>query len=119
MAKTEVFSAITNRRTVGKNVTTTALTTMYTCDVKVAHLASLHCANNSTVTETVTISWFDTSESTSYVIVYQASVSTGQYLRIEFNDGFVLRKNDEIRVQAGTSDELDVLVTIIEPIGNV
>ena len=119
MPSNEVFSPITNRRTVGKSITTTALTTMYTCDVKVAHMASVHAANASTVSETVTISWFDSSASATYDLITAATVTAGSYFRLEFNDGFVLRKNDEIRVTAGSADELDVIVTIIEPIGNV
>lgn len=107
------------RVTVGKKLTTTAETTCYSADVQFVQLAGIRAVNMDESSQNLTLSWYDTSTTTSFYMLFNTPVQSGSHVYIPFDDGFTLREGDEIRAQGTAADAFDVIVTVIETPGRL
>lgn len=105
-------------RSVGTRLTATAATACYAAPANARPLVSLvHVANYSAAAVSVTVTWYDAGAAASYTL---ASASLAANATLDLRDTpLALEDGDEIRVQAGTANAVDVTVTAMERAGRV
>lgn len=101
-----------NCRAIGKHLTTT---TNNTIDTAAAYQQwiDIRCANLTAAEVTVTISWFSVIANDQYRLIYQHPVPANGALTFPL-DAFAPVEGDQIRVQAGSANAIDVIMTLVE-----
>lgn len=101
-------------RSVGSTLTGGTTTTVYTTPTNwTAHVVVLLLVNHGNSNKTVTVEWYDTSNSTWYHIVGGYTVSGYNFLKL--TDGYlVLNSGDKIRVTTEAGSSFDCTVTVEE-----
>lgn len=99
-------------RSVGAKLTTTNDTTIFTV-TGYTQVVGIRCANITSSAATVTVSWYSNADTTAYRLVYQQSIPGNLYAYFPL-EGFGVSAGDEIRVQAGTANAIDVVLTVVE-----
>lgn len=94
------------------DLTTTTETTIYTAPDVWTYLHKLHVSNVTGSAATITVSIYDDSETTLFSWVTTKSVPANDLMDFELD--FQLAEGDEVRVQAGTADALEVALTFTE-----
>lgn len=108
------------RVTVGKQLTTTSETTVYTAEVQFVQLASIRATNKDTTGRNLTISWVDAAPTTTtFRLLKDTGVQAGAHIDLQFPDGFTLRENDTITAEASAANAFDVIVTVVETPGRL
>lgn len=102
-------------RSIGAQLTTTADTTIFTV-TGYTQIVGIRCANVTGTAATVTVSWYSSADTAAYRLVYQQSIPGNLYAYIPL-EGFGVSAGDEIRVQAGTANAIDVVLTVVETPG--
>lgn len=104
-------------RTEGAILTGTSATTVYTVASAFSVLTSINVANTTGSAVNATVGWYDASATATYQLTGTTSIAANGSLFIEFEAGFQLAEDDEIRVTAGTGNALHVAVTAYEQAG--
>lgn len=99
-------------RSIGAKLTTTTDTTIFTV-TGYTQVVGIRCANVTASAATVTISWFSDADAAAYRLVYQQSIPGNLYAYFPL-EGFGVSAGDEIRVQAGTANAIDVVLSVVE-----
>ena len=99
---------------VGKKLTTTGATTVYTAigGNMIEAVDWLHVANITGATAKITIEWVDSSESTTFVVMKESTVPANT--AVQFRLGFQLEASDVIQCTADTANALDVIAQIVQ-----
>ncbi|PWL17395.1 hypothetical protein DKP76_11495 [Falsochrobactrum shanghaiense] len=101
-----------NCRAIGAHITTTANTTIYSA-TGYPHVIDIRCANLTSNDVPVTISWYSIQDSDQYRLIYQHPIPANGAITFPL-DAFAPIDGDEIRVQAGSANAIDVILTIAE-----
>jgi hypothetical protein len=101
-----------NCRVVAASLTTTGNTTVFTAAGYV-QVIGVRVANLTGADVAVTISYYAIANTTQYRLIYQHLVPANGALWFPL-EAFSLYPGDEIRVQAASSNALDVLVSLLE-----
>ena len=99
-------------RSIGKRITTTSVTTIYTA-TGYAQALSIRSAAIGAVASTVTVEWYNLRDNLTYRLIQNGDVPA-KFSRTDALDGFGLDAGDEIRVTAGGANTVDVVLTIAE-----
>jgi hypothetical protein len=99
-------------RSIGAKLTATTDTTIFTV-TGYTQVVGIRCANVTASAATVTVSWYSNADLAAYRLVYQQSIPGNLYAYFPL-EGFGVSAGDEIRVQAGTANAIDVVLTVIE-----
>jgi hypothetical protein len=103
-----------NCRILGTTLTTTNNTTVFTAPANnYDQVIGVRVANITALDATVSVRWFDSSANASFFIIFQHIVPANGAVWFPL-EAFALDEADEIRTQAGTSNALDVIVSIAE-----
>lgn len=100
----------------GVTLTTTDPTTVYTCPAATTGIVQAVCASNvDTVNDTtVTVTWTDDSNADAdYSLITGASVPKTSTLQV-LDKPIVLEAGDTIVVTAGSANDLDVTVSVLQ-----
>lgn len=99
-------------RLVGAHLTATTNTTVFKA-IGYVQIIGLRLANITVAPAAATVSWYSGGAKDEYRLLFQHPVpANGQvWLPLE---AFALAENDEIRIQAGTANALDVILSISE-----
>lgn len=101
-----------NCRLVGTHLTTTSNTAVFTA-TGYSQVIGLWLGNITAVNATATVKYFSNAAASEYVILFQHTVR-GNYGLWVPTEAFSLNASDEIRVQAGTANAIDVIVSVAE-----
>lgn len=99
-------------RLVGRHLATTTNTTVFRA-VGYIQIIGLRLANVTGTDAVATVSWFSAGAEEEYRLLFQHVVPANGQLWLPL-EAFALAENDEIRVQAGTANALDVILSISE-----
>lgn len=99
-------------RSIGAKLSTTNDTTIFTV-TGYTQVVGIRCTNVTGSAATVTVSWYSNADTTAYRLVYQQSIPGNLYAYFPL-EGFGVSEGDEIRVQAGTANAIDVVLTVVE-----
>lgn len=99
-------------RSIGAKLTATTDTTIFTV-TGYTQVVGIRCANVTASAAVVTISWYSAADLAAYRLVYQQSIPGNLYAYFPL-EGFGVSEGDEIRVQAGTANAIDVVLTVVE-----
>lgn len=99
-------------RSIGARLTTVNDTTIFTAG-GYAQVIGIRCVNVTGVAATVTVSWFSAADNQSYRLVFQQSIPGNLYAYFPL-EGFGVSSNDQVRVQAGTANAIDAILTLVE-----
>lgn len=99
-------------RIVGKHLTTTSQTTIYTQESGVSYADHINFANITASAATARLHVTVSADSDTYALFYDVSVPAGGLVRVDL--GYALNKDDAIKATAGTANALDVVLSIIE-----
>lgn len=102
-------------RVVGRHLTTTTNTAVHAAQ-GFTQVIGVRLANITGSDATATVSYYSIKDNDQYRILYQHTVPANGAIWVPL-EAFGLRENDEIRVQAGTANAIDVLVSIAETPG--
>jgi hypothetical protein len=98
-------------KNVGVSLTSTGLTTLYTCPTNFTAIIREIVDGSAAVD--ITLSWTDTSASATYSLLSTNSIAADSYLR--FNDAhIILESGDILKAQAGAANDAMVSVFIEE-----
>ena len=97
---------------VGVSPTAATLTTVYTVPTGYYALFNLLYAHNATgSTKHFTATWYDSSSTTSYNILFEYSLSSKEYLKFDGGAYIVLEEGDQLRVTTEASSTYTFLAT--------
>lgn len=99
-------------RSIGKRITTAAVTSIYTA-TGYAQVLGIRCAAIGGTASTVTVEWFNSRDNVTYRLIYQGTIPAN-FAAYYSLDGFALDASDEIRVTCGGANTVDVVLTIAE-----
>lgn len=99
-------------RSIGKRITTTSVTTIYTA-TGYAQALGIRCAAIGGTASTVTVEWYNIKDNLTYRLI-QAGDIPAKFAAYYALDGFGLDAGDEIRVTAGGANTVDVILTLAE-----
>lgn len=99
-------------RSVGEHLTTTSDTTIFTAG-QYTYCIGIRCVNITSSAATVSVSWTSTADSDTYKLVHEQSIPGNLYAYYPL-EGVVLAQGDTLKVQAGTSNAIDVTLTVVE-----
>jgi hypothetical protein len=103
-----------NCRLLGTSLTTTNNTAVFTAPANnYDQVIGVRVANITALDATLSLRWFDSSANASFCLIFQHAVPANGAVWFPLH-GFALDESDEIRAQAGTSNALDVIVSIAE-----
>lgn len=106
-----------NCRAIGAHITTTANTTIYSA-TGYPHVIDIRCANLTSDDVPVSISWYSSQDADQYRLIYQHLIPANGAVTFPL-EGFAPTTGDEIRVQAGTANAIDVILTLAEVPGRM
>ncbi len=106
-----------NCRAIGKHLTTNTNTLVYQA-TGYPHVIDIRCANLTGADVTVTISWFSVKDNDQYRLIYQHPVPANGAVTFPL-DAFAPIEGDEIRVQAGSANAIDVILSLAEVPGRM
>lgn len=99
-------------RSIGKRITTTSVTTIYTV-ANYAQALGIRVAAIGGTASTVTVEWFCFRDTQSYRLIQNGQIPAN-FAAYYSLDGFTLDAKDEIRVTAGGANTIDVILTVAE-----
>lgn len=103
-----------NCRLVGTTLTTTNNTAVFTAPaISYDQVIGVRAANITAIDATLSLRWFDKSANASFYLIFQHVVPANGAVWFPL-EGFSLDTEDEVRAQAGTSNALDVIVSLAE-----
>jgi hypothetical protein len=106
-----------NCRILGTSLTTTNNTAVYTApSVGYVQVIGVRISNITALDATASVRWFDSSANVSFCLTFQHTVPANGAVWLPL-EAFAPDASDEIRVQAGTANALDVIVSITESPG--
>jgi hypothetical protein len=102
---------------VGANLTANTLTTLYTVPTGYyARVVLLRAANATATAKYITFDWTDTSESATYSLVYQTSISSNTTQDFGGDAYFVMDEGDILKATSEAASTFAVAITV-EQIG--
>ncbi|MDW6020236.1 hypothetical protein SAZ10_00505 [Mesorhizobium sp. BAC0120] len=99
-------------RLIGARLTTTSNTTVFTAAGYVQAIG-IRLANVTGAAATATVAWFSASQNSDFRLLFQHSVPANGQIWLPL-EAFSLNQSDQIRVQAGTANAIDVILAISE-----
>lgn len=103
-----------NCRLLGTSLTTTNNTAVFTApDNGYDQIIGVRIANITAIDATASVRWFDSSANVSFCILFQHTVPANGAIWLPL-EAFAPDTGDELRVQAGTANALDVITSIAE-----
>ena len=99
-------------RSIGAKLTTVNDTDIFTV-TGYTQIVGIRCTNVTAVAAVVTVSWYDNDTTLAYRLVFQQSIPGNLYAYYPL-EGFGVAAGDIIRVQAGTANAIDVVLTVVE-----
>lgn len=99
-------------RSIGAKLTATTDTTIFTV-TGYTQIVGIRCVNVTAVAATVTVSWYSAADLAAYRLAFEQSIPGNLYAYLPL-EGFGVSAGDEIRVQAGTANAIDVVLTVVE-----
>lgn len=103
-----------NCRILGTSLTTTNNTAVFTApEDNYDQVIGVRVANITASDATVSVRWFDSSANASFCLIFQHTVPANGAVWFPL-EAFAPDTSDELRVQAGTANALDVITSIAE-----
>ena len=99
-------------RILAAHLTTTSVTSIYTAE-GYAQAVGLRAANVTSSPVTLTINYYNSRLNDTFRLLYQGQVPGNGAVFFPLQ-AMALDPNDEIRVQAGSSNTLDIILTVAE-----
>ena len=103
---------MTRKVSVGRNLTTTDKTTIYTVPPRNnAYWDLFYAINNGANNKYVSLFWYDASENVEIEILNQYTLNAKNFLKFDGGAVVVLDQDDQIRVQIESSANMSVIAT--------
>lgn len=99
-------------RLIGAHLTSTSDTTLFMAK-GYTQVIGIRLTNITGSDATATVGWFNDDANESYRLLFQHVVPANSQVWLPL-EAFALDEDDEIRVQAGTANALDVILSIVE-----
>lgn len=108
---TTTFVEGANYISTGTVLSTTVETTVYTCPTgfQAANVVWIHASDDGATSQTLTLTWTDSSAATSYTLLSAGAIAAGSVYNEDFN--LALEAGDTIKATAGATG-LHVVVTV-------
>lgn len=101
------------QQSVGANLVANVKTTLYKVPTGYYALWNLcYVVNHSGHNKTIDVVWFDQSLNTEIRVLDNASLSPGQFIKLNDGSYVVLEENDEIRAMSEAGSDMSIINTI-------
>lgn len=106
-----------NCRIVGAHLTSTANTDVFAA-TGYTQIIDIRCANITGTDATITVNWYSVQQTDQFRLIYQHVVPANGTITLPL-EGFAPGAGDIIRLQAGTANAIDVVMTLTEVPGRM